>query len=92
MEIPGVYLIKCPYDGVEMLKIGCSKNILKRIKNHVSSNPLVEVVGYIQTDNYKWLEKDIHHKCRNHRYKLEWFYYKEVIIDFFKNHEGFHET
>lgn len=53
MEIPGVYLIKCPYDGVEMLKIGCSKNILKRIKNHVSSNPLVEVVGYIQTDNYK---------------------------------------
>jgi predicted GIY-YIG superfamily endonuclease len=49
----GVYLLKSPYKGIEMLKIGCSKNVLSRVKTHKSSNPLAEFIGYIETDNYK---------------------------------------
>lgn len=88
-NISGVYLIKCEYDGLDMLKIGCSKNILKRFKQHTTSNPLHKPIGYIVTDNYKWLEKDILYKCRLHKYNKEWFFYKDVIINYFKNHENY---
>lgn len=87
----GVYLLKAPYSGTEMLKIGFSKNILKRIKTHISSNPLIEVIGYIESNDYKRLEKDIHYKCRSLHYKLEWFYNRDVIIEYFKSFESFKE-
>lgn len=89
MNKSGVYLIECPYDGINMLKIGCSSNISKRLNTHKSSNPLVETIGYIETNDYKWLEKDIHKKCKKYQYKGEWFYKKEAIIEFFKTHNGF---
>lgn len=85
----GVYLIKCPYQGIDMLKIGFSKDVLKRIKQHKTSNTLQEPIGYIASDNYKWLEKDIHHKCRKYKFNTEWFFYKDVIVDYFKDHENF---
>lgn len=87
----GVYLLKVPYNGTNMLKIGYSKNIVKRLKTHISSNPLLQVIGYIETDDYKRLEKEIHYKCRNYHYKLEWFYDREVIINYFKENELFKE-
>jgi hypothetical protein len=88
--MPGVYLLKAPYDGIDMLKIGFSKNILKRIKSHISSNPFLEVIGWIETEDYKRLEKQIHWKCRTFRYKnTEWFRYKEAITDFFTGHKDF---
>lgn len=89
LNIQGVYIIECPYDGINMLKIGCSSNIYKRLNNHKSSNPLIESIGYIKSNNYKWLEKDIHHKCRNYKYKGEWFYKNENIINYFKTHKDF---
>jgi len=85
----GVYLLKCPYQGTTMLKIGFSKNVKKRIKTHKTSNPLLEIIGYIQEDDYKWLEKEIHKKCSKYKYSTEWFYYKEEIINYFKQHERF---
>lgn len=88
----GVYLIKCKYSGVDMLKIGFSNNVEKRLKQHKTSNILLEPIGFIETDDYKTLEKDIHYKCRKYRYNLEFFYYKEVIIDLFKNHPNFKDN
>lgn len=85
----GVYLIRCPYEGITMLKIGFSKNVAKRLKTHKSSNPLIEIIGYIESDNYKWLEKDIHYKCRLHKYKTEWFYDKPQITNYFLTHTNF---
>lgn len=85
----GVYLIKCPYEGIEMLKIGFSKDVLKRLKQHKTSNPLIEVIGYIAEKDYKWLEKEIHYKCRKYQYKTEWFYNKPEIITYFTSHENF---
>lgn len=85
----GVYLIKCPYSNIDMLKIGFSNNIEKRIKQHKTSNILIEPIGFIETDDYKELEKDIHYKCRKHRYNLEFFFCKDVILDLFKKHPNF---
>lgn len=85
----GVYLIKCPYDGVTMLKIGFSKDVPKRIRTHYTSNTLMEPLGYIATDMYKQLEKDLHHKCRSFKYKTEFFYFKEQIVEFFTSHKDF---
>jgi len=87
----GVYLIKTSYNNIDLLKIGFSKDVQKRIKQHKTSNKLQEPIGFIATDNYKWLEKDIHHKCRNYKFNTEFFFYKSVIVDYFKNHENFKE-
>ena len=85
----GVYLLSCPYSGTVMWKIGFAKDVYKRIKTHKTSNPLLEVIGYIASEDYKWLEKEIHKKCSKYRYSTEWFFYKQEIIDFFENHEQF---
>lgn len=85
----GVYLLQCPYEGVTMLKIGFSKDVYKRLKQHKTSNPYIIPIGYIITDNYKQLEKDIHHKARIYKVKKEWFLNKEQIIQFFKEHTNY---
>jgi len=90
-KIQGVYLIECPYDGINMFKIGCSGDIIKRLKTHKSSNPLIENLGYIKSNNYKLLEKDIHHRCRKFKYKGEWFYKNKDITEYFQNHENFEQ-
>lgn len=87
--ISGVYLLKCPYKGINMLKIGCSKNVLKRIATHKSSNPLIEVLGVIISEDWFNLEREIHLKCKAYRFRLEWFYFNEKILDYFKTFERF---
>jgi hypothetical protein len=89
MSNSGVYLIRTEYKGVSMLKIGFSKDVLKRVKTHKTSNKLQEVIGYIKEDNYKWLEKEIHNRCKKYKYDTEFFFDKEVIVDYFLNHENF---
>ena len=81
----GVYLLECPYDGVTMLKIGYSKDVVKRLKQHKTSNPYVIPLGYIETDNYKQLEKELHYKCRMYKMTKEWFLNKEGIKTHFKS-------
>ena len=88
-KIPGVYLLKIPYSGIDMLKIGFSNDIERRIKQHKTSNILIEPIGYIETTEYKELEKDIHYKCRKYKYNTEFFFYKEEIILYFKSNDNF---
>lgn len=85
----GVYLLACPYSGTTMLKIGFAKDVHKRIKTHKTSNPLLEVIGYIYSEDYKWLEKHIHQRCAKYKYSTEWFFYRDEIINYFKEHEQF---
>jgi hypothetical protein len=86
---PGVYLLRCPYNNITMLKIGFSNNVLKRLKTHISSNPLIEPIGFIMTDDYKTLEKEIHKKCNIYKYSTEWFYDKSQIVEYFKTHNSY---
>lgn len=85
----GVYLLECPYDGVTMLKIGFSKDVVKRLKQHKTSNPYIVPLGYIESSDYKFLEKQIHTKCRNYKLKEEWFLNKQEIKDYFYEHKDF---
>ena len=87
--ISGVYLLECPYEGITMLKIGYSKDVVKRLKQHKTSNPYIVPLGYIETIEYKSLEKEIHYKCRNYKLKKEWFLNKEQIKNYFFKHEDF---
>ena len=85
----GVYLLECPYDGVTMLKIGYSKDVVKRLKQHKTSNPYIVPLGYIETKEYKSLEKEIHYKCRSFKLKDEWFLNKEQIKNYFYEHTDY---
>ena len=85
----GVYLLECPYDGVTMLKIGFSKDVVKRLKQHKTSNPYIVPLGYIESSDYKFLEKQIHIKCRSYKLKEEWFLNKQEIKDYFYGHTNF---
>ena len=85
----GVYLLECPYDGVTMLKIGFSKDVVKRLKQHKTSNPYINPLGYIEAGNYKELEKTIHYKARAYKFKKEWFLNKEQIKNYFYEHKDF---
>lgn len=85
----GVYLLECPYEGVTMLKIGFSKDVVKRLKQHKTSNPYIVPLGYIETVDYKQLEKDIHYKARMFKVKKEWFLNKEQIKKYFYEHTNF---
>lgn len=85
----GVYLLECNYNGVDVYKIGFSKDVHKRIKTHISSNPLLKPIGYISTADYKWMESEIHYKCRHLRMNKEWFFKREGILKEFENNINF---
>lgn len=87
--LSGVYLLECPYEGVTMLKVGFSKDVVKRLKQHQTSNPYIVPLGYIQTNDYKSLEKEIHYKARIYKIKKEWFLNKEQIKKYFYEHKEF---
>lgn len=85
----GVYLLECPYEGVTMLKIGYSKDVVKRLKQHKTSNPYIVPLGYIETSEYKQLEKEIHFKARMYKFTTEWFLNKEQIKNYFYTHKDY---
>lgn len=87
--ISGVYFLKVPYNGIILLKIGCSKDVYARIKVHQASNPLIEVLGVIQCDKYFELEREIHLKCKSYKFKREWFYFNVVVLNYIESLEGF---
>ena len=87
----GVYLLECPYEGVTMLKIGFSKDVVKRLRQHKTSNPYIIPIGYIATEDYKEIEKNIHYKARQYKVKKEWFLNKECIKEYFYNHENYNK-
>lgn len=89
MSVSGVYLLECPYEGVTMLKIGFSKDVVKRLKQHKTSNPYIIPLGYIETEDYKSLEKEIHYKARFFKVKKEWFLNKEQIKKYFYEHANY---
>ena len=85
----GVYIIECPYQGVTLLKIGFSKDVVKRLKQHKTSNPLIVPLGYIETTDYKELEKEIHYRSRMYKIAKEWFMNKDQIKNYFYEHKEF---
>ena len=73
----GVYFILNKSNN--LIKIGCTNNIQKRFKQikgqfrHLGLDDNIELVKYIETDNYKQLEKELHKKYKDRRVNHEWF-------------------
>jgi hypothetical protein len=62
-----VYLVSDPFS--KLIKIGKSKNPLKRLQAIRSSNPFAELFFY--SDKYE--EKELHERFKHKRVVLEWF-------------------
>ena len=73
----GVYFILNKSNN--LIKIGCTNNIQKRFKQikgqfrHLGLDDNIELFKYIETDNYKQLEKELHKKYKDKRINHEWF-------------------
>lgn len=76
-EINAVYFItddeSSDFDKLKV-KIGFSKNIQKRIRQLQTGSPsLLTLMGYIETNDHKKLEKKLHCKYRDVKSHGEWF-------------------
>lgn len=78
----GVYFILNKSNN--LIKIGCTNNIQKRFKQiqgqfrHLGLDNDIELVNYIETKDYKKLEKKLHEKYKDRRINHEWF---DISID-----------
>jgi hypothetical protein len=79
----GVYLLQVVYADKTLLKIGKSENCLERFKTHKSSNPDIQFICFIQTEDLS-LETQLHNKYQEFRYSNEWFIYDYSIVDYFQ--------
>lgn len=66
-----VYFIKSNLTG--LYKIGIAKNIMNRLNSLRHSNGSIHLIGYIYSESYKDLEKEIHLHFNAHRSYGEWF-------------------
>ncbi len=68
----GVYIVEVRNSG--LFKIGVTKDINKRLSQLQTSNPYeFYLIDFFKTDKNRELEKFLHNKFRNKRYKREWF-------------------
>ena len=78
----GVYFILNKSNN--LIKIGCANNIQKRFKQiqgqfrHLGLDDNIELVNYIETKDYKKLEKKLHEKYKDKRVNHEWF---DISVD-----------
>lgn len=72
------YLIK----QNKYLKIGFTSDIDVRKKQYNTHNANFELLYYIKSNNL--LEKKLHEKWKNFKFKNEWFNYTDEIINYFK--------
>ncbi len=61
------------YDSLR-IKIGLSKNISKRLSQLQTGSPYkLKLMGWIESDNDKALEHELHKKYSSRNMYLEWF-------------------
>lgn len=74
-----VYFLK-PENAETPIKIGRAKSIERRIYQLQTSLPYdLEIVGFIETDDYISLEEEVHEKLKEYRLRREWFNIDENI-------------
>ncbi len=72
----GVYIIKV--QNSKKYKIGFTQNIKKRMKQFSTGNPCnLKLLYFVETLDYKSLEKDLHKEFKDCRVKGEWFNFEE---------------
>ena len=76
-----LYLIKCG----NYLKIGFTENLEQRTKTYETHNPDFEVLCTIDGDKND--ETYLHNLFKQYKYKNEWFYNNEEIIEVVKNYQ-----
>lgn len=82
-KLAGVYFIY--NDETKLIKIGCSKNIHKRLEllqkqiYHLGYKGQLKLLDIIENDNYYDIEKIAHEKFKNKKQINEW--YKGITID-----------
>ena len=96
-KLAGVYFIY--NDETKLIKIGCSKNIYKRLEllqkqiYHLGYKGHLKLLDVIENDNYYDIEKLAHEKFKNKKQINEW--YKGITIDDiieFKNHVNIYKN
>jgi len=76
METKKGYVYFLKHNGLNPIKIGCTKGFspIKRINCYNSYSPYgIDILGYIETDNHKELEKFLHETFKHLRLNNEWF-------------------
>ena len=79
-----IYLLKgYGPKGLELLKIGYAEDVEKRLKQHLTSNPCIELLNTREGD-YE-LESLFHGYYKKYSYqnRKEWFLYNQEIVDNF---------
>lgn len=78
----GVYIIRVK--GTDNYKIGVTKSLKTRIKQFQTASPFhFEIVYFIETSEYKTLEKDLHNYFSSTRNIGEWFVFDdEKFLEF----------
>lgn len=73
MKSDALYIIQS--DNTGMIKIGRSKDPLKRLKQLQTGNPnKLKLIAYF--DNMGWREKELHEQLSRYRLEGEWFSYE----------------
>ncbi len=75
------------YDALR-IKIGISKNVSKRLSQLQTGSPYkLKLMGWIESNNDKALERELHKKYSNYNSHLEWFNLSSCrVLEELKNH------
>ncbi len=87
----GVYLLQMETKDKPLIKIGKSENVFERFKNIQTGNPIVKFIGYLSTENYDDLEKQLHLQFKNLKFKGEWFTLNPKITEYFITHPNWNQ-
>jgi hypothetical protein len=73
-----------------LLKIGFTENPQRRFKEIKNANTnKITFIGYFEGSRTN--ESILHNIWKKYRKRLEWFYYADEIVDYFRNHPKFNE-
>lgn len=74
-----IYLI----ESNEYYKIGYAKDIKERMKAYETTNPNFKIISYKEGSIQD--ETCLHRLCKEYKYKNEWFYKKEEVLNIWNN-------
>jgi len=78
------------HNWLNRIKIGMAKNVDKRLKSLQTGNPFTLKVWHaypVETEDARFLEKDLHSKFRYSRTSGEWFKMHPHIVKYIKSHK-----
>lgn len=72
-------------ESSDYYKIGYAKDLSKRLRSYSTHNPDYRIIDVMDGDRSQ--ELFLHNLCRSYRYKLEWFYKEDFILDIWNDYK-----